>query len=43
VLEEVAENDLEVDLTTADVKGAFDSSERKAQKLAGNAWGSLLP
>jgi hypothetical protein len=31
VLEEVAENGLEVDLTTADVKGAFDSPERTAQ------------
>jgi hypothetical protein len=31
VLEEVAENDLPVDLTTADVRGAFDSPERTAQ------------
>jgi hypothetical protein len=31
VLKEVAENDLSVDLTTADVRGAFDSPERTAQ------------
>jgi hypothetical protein len=31
VLEEVAENDLPVDLTTGDVRGTFDSPERTAQ------------
>jgi hypothetical protein len=31
VLEEVAENGLEVNLTTADVKGTFNSPERTAQ------------
>jgi hypothetical protein len=30
VLEEIAENNLPVDLTTADVKGAFDFPERTA-------------
>jgi hypothetical protein len=34
LLEEIAENDLPVDLTTADVKGAFDSPERTAQYAA---------
>jgi hypothetical protein len=31
VLEEVVEHDLDVDLSTSDVKGAFDSPERTAQ------------
>jgi hypothetical protein len=31
VLEEVAENKLPVDLTTADIRSAFDSPERTAQ------------
>jgi hypothetical protein len=34
VLEEIAENDLPVNLTTVDVKGAFDSPERTAQYAA---------
>jgi hypothetical protein len=43
VLEEIAENDLPVDLTTADVKGAVDSPERIAQYAAWRRAGIPAP
>jgi hypothetical protein len=43
VLEEVAENNLPVDLTTADVRGAFDSPERTAQWASWHRIGVSAP
>jgi hypothetical protein len=43
VLKEVAKNNLPVDLTTADVCGAFDSPERTAQWASWHRIGVLAP
>jgi hypothetical protein len=43
VLEEVAENGLEVDLTMADVKGVFESPERTAQWASRRRMGIPAP